>query len=281
MENCIQDSPRTFWVHSHAFWPYECTCHFSSIHPRRSTWYSGHFNHHLFGQHLNLFTTWSRSQFIGYTSPGTLCAANLFANAQKCKFDKSSVKYLGFIISEKGIQMNPKKYNTITDWPLPMTVKQIQSFLGFTNFYWWFIHHYADFALPLNALTTKEYKNYFSCLTTTVKTAFEHLKLAFTTTPLLQYRQSNTSLHSHHRCLWLCLHLYSSSTWLTRSSASHHILFMQIHHIWDQLWSTWQRITCYCRLLPQYAFMADWIPSLYFCHLRSQEFRIFHGLMHT
>ena len=64
-----------------------------------------------------------------------LQGACLFANAKKCKFDKSSIKYLGFIISSKSIQMNPKKFNTITEWLEPKTIKQIQSFLGFTNFY--------------------------------------------------------------------------------------------------------------------------------------------------
>ena len=70
-----------------------------------------------------------------------LRSARLFANAKKCKFDKSSVEYLGFIISSKGVQMNLKKLETITNWPIPKTVKQIQSFLGFTNFYRRFIHH--------------------------------------------------------------------------------------------------------------------------------------------
>ena len=113
--------------------------------------------------------------------------ADLFANAKKCEFDKSSVEYLGFIISSQGIQMNPKKFKTITDWPLPTTVKQIQSFLGFTNFYRRFIHHYADLALPLNSLTTKDHKLSFKGLTEPAKEAFHRIKLAFVTAPLLQH----------------------------------------------------------------------------------------------
>ena len=120
--------------------------------------------------------------------------ADLFANAKKCEFDKSSVEYLGFIISSRGIQMNPKKFKTITDWPVPTTVKQIQSFLGFTNFYRRFIHHYADMALPLNALTTKDHKISFNGLTDPAKEAFDRIKLAFITAPLLQH--FNNSLPS-------------------------------------------------------------------------------------
>lgn len=116
-----------------------------------------------------------------------LRSANLFANAKKCEFDKSHVEYLGFIISSKGVQMNPKKFSTIVDWPLPTTVKKIQSFLGFTNFYRHFIHHYADMVLPLNALTTNLGKSAFKGLTDAAKDAFEKLKTAFTTAPVLKH----------------------------------------------------------------------------------------------
>ena len=114
-----------------------------------------------------------------------LQAANLFANAKKCEFDKSSVEYLGFIISSKGMQMNPKKFQTISDWPIPKTVKQVQSFLGFTNFYRRFIHHYSDIILPLNVLTKKKFTQSFPGLTDSAKNAFLKLKLAFTTAPVL------------------------------------------------------------------------------------------------
>lgn len=114
-----------------------------------------------------------------------LRSANLFANAKKCEFDKSQVEYLGFIISSQGVQMNPKKFSTIVDWPVPNTVKKIQSFLGFTNFYRRFIHHYADLVLPLNSLTTNTAKLSFKGLTDAAKDAFEKLKTAFTTAPVL------------------------------------------------------------------------------------------------
>lgn len=55
-----------------------------------------------------------------------LSNANLFANAKKCKFRRSQVEYLGYIISANSIQMNPKKLDTISKWPMPSSVKQIQ-----------------------------------------------------------------------------------------------------------------------------------------------------------
>ena len=116
-----------------------------------------------------------------------LCSACLFTNAKKCEFDKASVEYLGFIILSKGVQMNSKKFKTVTEWPMPQTIKQIQSFLGFTNFYQHFIHHYADLALPLNSLTTKKYKESFTGLTDAAKNAFKQLKTVFTMAPVLQH----------------------------------------------------------------------------------------------
>jgi hypothetical protein len=51
--------------------------------------------------------------------------------------------------------MNPKKLSTIKDWPLPSTIKQFQSFLGFSNFYRCFIPNYAEIAIPLNSMMKK------------------------------------------------------------------------------------------------------------------------------
>ena len=49
--------------------------------------------------------------------------------------------------------MSPDKIQTISDWPEPRKVKDIQSFLGFTNFYCRFIFNYSDIVVPLTRLT--------------------------------------------------------------------------------------------------------------------------------
>jgi hypothetical protein len=59
----------------------------------------------------------------------------LYANAAKCSFDADTVEYLGYILSPKGLTMAEDKVKAITDWPTPRKVKDIQSFLGFANFY--------------------------------------------------------------------------------------------------------------------------------------------------
>ena len=60
---------------------------------------------------------------------------DLFLKAKKCEFEKTKIEYLGMIIEEGRISMDPIKLAGIREWPTPTTVKQIRSFLGFGNFY--------------------------------------------------------------------------------------------------------------------------------------------------
>ena len=83
---------------------------------------------------------------------------NLFLKAKKCEFEKTKIKYLGMIIEEGWISMDPIKLAGIQEWPTPTMVKQVWSFLGFGNFYWKFISHYSDLAKPLTDLTKKDRK---------------------------------------------------------------------------------------------------------------------------
>ena len=98
---------------------------------------------------------------------------DLFLKAKKCKFYKMKIEYLGMIIKEGRISMDPVKLGGIRDWPTPTTVKQIQSFLGFGNFYRKFISHYSNLAQPLNDLMKKDKKFKW---TTKCQEAFDILK---------------------------------------------------------------------------------------------------------
>jgi hypothetical protein len=60
---------------------------------------------------------------------------DLFLRPTKCSFNQTSVEYLGLIILEGEIHMDPVKLKAIQEWPLPQMVKDIQKFLGFCNFY--------------------------------------------------------------------------------------------------------------------------------------------------
>ena len=81
---------------------------------------------------------------------------DLYLKPEKCSFTQTSIEYLGIIISEGQIRMDPAKVKGITDWPTPRTVKQVKAFLGFCNFYRKFIKNFSDIACTLFDLTRKE-----------------------------------------------------------------------------------------------------------------------------
>jgi len=59
----------------------------------------------------------------------------LYAKAEKYKFHSELVEYLGYILFSSGLTMSDDKVKIIQDWPESKIVKDIQSFLDFTNFY--------------------------------------------------------------------------------------------------------------------------------------------------
>jgi len=58
----------------------------------------------------------------------------LYLRPDKCEFEKTTVEYLGVIISHNSVSMDPVKIAGVTEWPAT-NKKEVQSFLGFTNFY--------------------------------------------------------------------------------------------------------------------------------------------------
>ena len=113
-----------------------------------------------------------------------LQAAGLQADIKKCEFNVKRTKYLGFIISTEGIQVDPDKVKAIADWPHPRTVRGVQSFLGFCNFYRRFIRDYSRIASPLTRLTCKDREFSFDrgCVQ-----AFETLQHMLTHAPVLAH----------------------------------------------------------------------------------------------
>lgn len=98
---------------------------------------------------------------------------DLYLKPTKCEFNKEKVKYLGMVIQEGRISMDPGKLSGIRDWIIPNTVKQVWGFLGFGNFYQWFIKGFSSIVKLLNDLTKKDRK--FSW-TAECQAAFEELK---------------------------------------------------------------------------------------------------------
>ncbi|KAL0150798.1 hypothetical protein M9458_053880, partial [Cirrhinus mrigala] len=74
-------------------------------------------------------------------------------NRLKCHFFQTSVRYLGHIVSEKGVETDPEKIRALTSWPRPTNIKELKSFLGFTGCFRRFVKDYSKIAKPLNSLT--------------------------------------------------------------------------------------------------------------------------------
>jgi len=72
----------------------------------------------------------------------------------KCSFFQEQVKYLGHVISAKGIETDPEKIEAIKSWPVPQNVDQLRTFLGFSGYYRKFVKGYTKLVKPLNDLVT-------------------------------------------------------------------------------------------------------------------------------
>ena len=79
----------------------------------------------------------------------------LFLKLEKCQFHQEQVEYLGMIVENGTICMDPVKIQGIMQWPVPTNLKELRSFLGFCNFYRAFIENFSKRARPLNNLTCK------------------------------------------------------------------------------------------------------------------------------
>jgi len=113
-----------------------------------------------------------------------------YIKLSKCDFFKDSLKFLGFIISAQGVQVDPSKTMAVKDWPIPTTVHDVRAFLGLTNHFRKFIQGYSQICLPLTDLTkgaVSKHKGKTKKVEWTEKctTAFQLLKEKLCNAPLL------------------------------------------------------------------------------------------------
>ncbi|CAM8886698.1 unnamed protein product [Rhodiola kirilowii] len=108
---------------------------------------------------------------------------NLVLNYEKCHFMVRHEIVLGHIVSQEGMEVDKAKIDLFMTLPYPSTVRDIQSFLGHAGFYRRFIKDFSKKALPLSTLLQKEVPFEF---TNACKEAFDDLKKALTSTPIIQ-----------------------------------------------------------------------------------------------
>ena len=111
-----------------------------------------------------------------------LRAHSYHANAKKCSFGQSQVDFLGHVVSQAGVGVDPEKIQAVIAWPVPSDVKELRAFLGLTGYYRRFVQNYGRIAKPLTDLTKKNGFQWSS----QAETAFQTLKTALTTVPVLQ-----------------------------------------------------------------------------------------------
>ncbi len=76
---------------------------------------------------------------------------SLYANLKMCRFHQNEVRFLGYIVSHQGIQMEEERIKAVRDWPETQSVRDIQVFLGFANFYQRFIQGFSRLAALLTS----------------------------------------------------------------------------------------------------------------------------------
>ena len=129
--------------------------------------------------------------------------AGLYVKPEKCEFSANKTTFLGFVISQNGIEMDPEKVSAIMEWEKPATIQDVQCFLGFANFYQQFIEGYSRICTPLfNLLKTVKPDNPRPVAnrkgankasiewTPTCQQVFEEHKSRFYSTPFLEHLDS-------------------------------------------------------------------------------------------
>ncbi|MBW0582353.1 hypothetical protein O181_122068 [Austropuccinia psidii MF-1] len=113
-----------------------------------------------------------------------LRANNIFAKASTCLFNVSSLQYLGYVVSSKVLNMDQAKVKQILNWPPPINLKALPSFLGFANFYHRLIKNYSKKISSLTSFLKK-----YSCFPFNEEalSQFHKFKEAFTTAPVLSH----------------------------------------------------------------------------------------------
>jgi hypothetical protein len=138
-----------------------------------------------------------------------LCAlrgAKLYLNADKCHWGQSEVEFLGHVVTQGGVKVDPRKVAAVADWPAPQNIHHLRSFLGLTNYFRKFLTGYASVVRPLNALLAKGVPWAWGA---DCAAAFARVKEALVTAPVLAMPDLNRPFEvvtdASDFCLGACL----------------------------------------------------------------------------
>jgi hypothetical protein len=112
----------------------------------------------------------------------TLRQQNFYAKLKKCEFWLSEVGFLGHVINQHGMSVDPSKISTVVDWARPTNVKEVRSFLGFAGYYRRFVKNFSTIAKPMTKLTQVNSKFLWD---EACEKSFCYLKERLVTAPIL------------------------------------------------------------------------------------------------
>ncbi|KAJ9529231.1 hypothetical protein QJQ45_007908 [Haematococcus lacustris] len=121
-----------------------------------------------------------------------------YAKLSKCEFMQRTLKFLGHIISAQGISVDPCKVTAISEWPVPTSLKTLQSFLGAANYVRKFVHNFSTIAAPLTNLTGPKKESFpWKAWPQAELDAFNALKQAISNVPMLKLPDHSKPFQVH------------------------------------------------------------------------------------
>jgi len=108
------------------------------------------------------------------------------AHVGKCEFMRSTVNFLGHVVSREGVSMQQHKVRDVKEWPTPQSATDVRRFLGLANFYRRFVRDFAGIARPLTDLTRTEVRKQWQW-GDREQMAFDTLKRRMTEAPVLAH----------------------------------------------------------------------------------------------
>ncbi|KAJ9532240.1 hypothetical protein QJQ45_003965 [Haematococcus lacustris] len=121
-----------------------------------------------------------------------------YAKLSKCEFMQRTLKFLGHIISAHGISVDPCKVTAISEWPVPTSLKTLQSFLGAANYVRKLVHNFSTIAAPLTNLTGPKKECFpWKAWPQAELDAFNALKQAISNVPMLKLPDHSKPFQVH------------------------------------------------------------------------------------
>ena len=117
----------------------------------------------------------------------------LYTKLSKCSFAQSDLMFLGHVVGQNGLRVEPKKVSVVKDWPVPQNQLQVQSFREFAHYFRKFMIGSPASVHPLHHLSKESVR--FS-RTKECQEAFEGIKDALCTGPVLELPDFNSQLEN-------------------------------------------------------------------------------------